>query len=297
MTESLRILHLCDTHLYGDGRLHYGIVDTLAALDRVLERAAELDSVDWSSRPATCPTTDRAESYRLLDDRSSRGPASAARPSSYAMGNHDLADGFEEVLGAARAGADGRRIPHRDRRHVRVPAPATDWSTANGCDGCADALAEPAPNAARSSCCTIRRSRPTTGLFETAAAGRSRRRCSKCARAGDVRLILAGHYHHALVTAAGASGIPVVVAPAVANTTDVLWPARPGARGARSRVRAASSCPRPAPVRAHFVAAPAPRRRRDGLRPGAAAVDRIAADAGWPGMSGRGAGGSSGAAR
>src|SRR6185437_826495 len=37
---------------------------------------------------------------------------------------------------------------------------------------------------------------------------------------GDVRLILAGHYHHSLSTET--EGIPLVVAPAVANTADVL---------------------------------------------------------------------------
>lgn len=41
--------------------------------------------------------------------------------------------------------------------------------------------------------------------------------------AAEVRLILAGHYHHALVVQHG--GVPIVVAPGVANTTDVLAPA------------------------------------------------------------------------
>ena len=36
--RGLRILHLSDTHLFGDETLHYGSVDTLAALDRVLAR-------------------------------------------------------------------------------------------------------------------------------------------------------------------------------------------------------------------------------------------------------------------
>ena len=46
VTDRLRILHLSDTHLYGDGRLHYGLVDTLAALDRVLARAGEVNRTE-----------------------------------------------------------------------------------------------------------------------------------------------------------------------------------------------------------------------------------------------------------
>jgi len=41
--------------------------------------------------------------------------------------------------------------------------------------------------------------------------------------AGDVRLVLSGHYHHSVATRAG--GIPVIVAPGVTNTTDALAPA------------------------------------------------------------------------
>jgi hypothetical protein len=42
-----------------------------------------------------------------------------------------------------------------------------------------------------------------------------------CAEAG-VAAVLAGHYHHALVTSA--QGVPVVVAPGVANSSDPLAP-------------------------------------------------------------------------
>src|SRR6185312_14709964 len=41
-------------------------------------------------------------------------------------------------------------------------------------------------------------------------------------RASDVRVILSGHYHHAVHDAF--AGVPVVITPGVANTTDVLAP-------------------------------------------------------------------------
>ena len=42
----LRLLHISDTHLFGDGSLHYGIVDTTAALERVLTKASEIEGID-----------------------------------------------------------------------------------------------------------------------------------------------------------------------------------------------------------------------------------------------------------
>ena len=69
MTDPLRILHLSDTHLYGDGRLHYGIVDTVAALDRVLVRAGELEAVDLVVASGDLSDDGSAASYRLLRDR------------------------------------------------------------------------------------------------------------------------------------------------------------------------------------------------------------------------------------
>ncbi|MEO7017730.1 MAG: metallophosphoesterase [Leifsonia sp.] len=100
MSESLRILHLSDTHLFGDGRLHYGIVDTLAALDRVLERAAELDSVDLVVASGDLSDDGSPESYRLLDDRLQAWATARGAQIAYVMGNHDLSEGFEAILGA-----------------------------------------------------------------------------------------------------------------------------------------------------------------------------------------------------
>ncbi|WP_236609499.1 metallophosphoesterase [Leifsonia xyli] len=69
MTARLRILHLSDTHLRGDGRLHYGIVDTLAALDRVLAHASSLGAVDVVAASGDLSDDGSPASYRLLQER------------------------------------------------------------------------------------------------------------------------------------------------------------------------------------------------------------------------------------
>ena len=97
MTETLRILHLSDTHLYGDGSLHYGIVDTLAGLDRVLARAATLTESAVVVVSGDLSDDGTAASYRIL--KSTLEPWAAQRGAAvvYAMGNHDLPDAFENM--------------------------------------------------------------------------------------------------------------------------------------------------------------------------------------------------------
>ena len=98
-----------------------------------------------------------------------------------------------------------------------------------------------------------------------------------------MRLILAGHYHHALIAGAGPRDIPVVVAPAVANTTDVLWPAE-RQRAVRGAGFAALQLPVAGAARIHVITAPDARDGETVYDLDAAAVARIAADAGWRGQ-------------
>ena len=100
MTDPLRILHLSDTHLVGDGTLHYGVVDTTAALDRVLARAAALTRLDLVVCSGDLSDDGSPASYRLLRERVEAFAAARGAEVAYVMGNHDQRDGFEEVLGA-----------------------------------------------------------------------------------------------------------------------------------------------------------------------------------------------------
>src|SRR5512133_296719 len=88
--QALRILHLSDSHLFGDDTLQYDRVDTLAALRRVLERAGVLDRADVVVLSGDLSNDGSAESYRRL--RALVEPWAAARGAVvvYAMGNHDL---------------------------------------------------------------------------------------------------------------------------------------------------------------------------------------------------------------
>lgn len=277
MTDTLRILHLSDTHLYGDGRLHYGIVDTLAALDRVLARASSLEAVDLIVASGDLSDDGSAASYRKL--KATLEPWAAERGAAvvYAMGNHDLPDGFEEVLGA--------RETETTVRGFRVVTVDTSVALAGygrveeaQLDRLRDLLATPSESG---TIVVLHHPpvTPTTVLFESLRLVDSQPLLDTLSE-GDVRLILAGHYHHGLLTEAGPAGIPVVVAPAVANTTDVLWPA-PRERAVRGAGFAWVQLPDDGPIRAHLVSAPAPDDGETVYDLDAAAIQRISDDAGW----------------
>ena len=277
MTEALRILHLSDTHLYGDGRLHYGIVDTLAGLDRVLARAGSLERVDAVVASGDLSDDGTADSYRRLKGTIEPWAAERGAAVVYAMGNHDLRDGFEEVLGARETAISvrGFRIVTVDTSVPRAGYGAVD---AGQLDRLREVLATPAEHG---TVVVLHHPPvpPTTVLFDTLRFVDPEPLLEVCS-AGDVRVILAGHYHHGLVTQAGAAGIPVVVAPAVANTTDVLWPP-PRERAVRGAGFAWVQVPVDGPVRAHLISAPSPDDGDTVYDLDADAIRRIADDAGW----------------
>ena len=281
MTDRLRILHLSDTHLYGDGRLHYGLVDTLAGLDRVLVRAGELEAVDLVVASGDLSDDGSAASYRLLRERLEPWAAARGAVVAYAMGNHDLPGPFEEVLGARET-----VLPVRGFRVVTVDTTVARSGYglvgAERLDRLREVLATPSANG---TIVVLHHPPvpPTTGLFETLRLVDPAPLLDVCSQ-GDVRLILAGHYHHALATSAGGRDIPVVVAPAVANTTDVLWPP-PRERAERGAGFAMVELSADGTVRAHVVRAPAADDGETVYDLSAEAIARIAADAGWKGAS------------
>ncbi|WP_431279268.1 metallophosphoesterase [Leifsonia poae] len=218
--RGLRILHLSDTHLFGDGTLHYGMVDTLAALDRVLTRANELGHVDVVVASGDLSDDGSSESYRLLAARIGPWADEHGATVVYAMGNHDLRDGFEQVLGAREGVTEvnGFRILAIDSS---VPGAGYGNIDAGQLDTVHGVLDEPAPHGS----VVVLHHPPvpaSSALLAALELQNPDELLDVCA-SGDVRLVLAGHYHHALV--AEAHGIPVVVAPGVANTADAIAPA------------------------------------------------------------------------
>lgn len=279
MTDPLRILHLSDTHLSGGGRLHYGIVDTLGALDRVLARAGELEALDLVVASGDLSDDGSAASYRLLKERLEPWAVARGAVVVYAMGNHDLPDGFQEVLGAPERVREvrGFRVVTVD---TTVPRAGYGRIGDDRLERLRESLAVPSANG---SVVVLHHPPvpPTTGLFDTLRLIDPEPLLEVCS-ASDVRLILAGHYHHALVTGIGPRGLPVVVAPAVANTTDVLWP-EPRQRAERGAGFAVIELPADRPARVHVVRAPAPDDGETVYDLDADAVAAIAADSGWRG--------------
>jgi 3',5'-cyclic AMP phosphodiesterase CpdA len=84
MAEPLRILHLSDTHLFGDDTRHYGVVDTTAALERVLARAADLERLDLVVCSGDLSDDGTPASYRLLRERVAAFRAAPGSPTSWA---------------------------------------------------------------------------------------------------------------------------------------------------------------------------------------------------------------------
>ncbi|TAM71166.1 MAG: hypothetical protein EPN48_02100 [Microbacteriaceae bacterium] len=290
----MRILHLSDTHLSGDGSLHYGVVDTRAALQRVLDRAAGLGAIDVVVASGDLSDDGSTASYQAL--RAAIEPWAARRGAAvvYAMGNHDLPAAFEAVLGD-REGVRtvrGFRIVHLDSS---VPGYGYGDVTAVQLDRLRKLLAEPAENgtilvvhhppvpASTPLLVALELQHPNVLLAVcTGAAGSVGDRVVNGNHVvnnngSDVRLILSGHYHHSVATAA--AGIPVVVAPGITNTTDALAPAGTE-RATVGAGFALIEVPIAGAPRATFVSAPGPDDGRELFNLDAAAIQRIAREAG-----------------
>lgn len=257
-SRPLRILHLSDTHLFGDDSLHYGLVDTRAALDRVLVRAAEIDAIDLVVVSGDLSEDGSEESYRRL--RAAVEPWADTRGAAvaYAMGNHDDRQAFERVLG-----------PREAVLHVRGWRVATVDSSVPGAGyGLVDSeqrerlrqrLAGSGGGAEPTALGTVlvvhHPPIPASGALLRALQLQQPGDLVGLAAASGVRAILSGHYHHPLVQQA--AGIPVVVAPGITNTSDAVAPV------GRERATVGSGfgvveVPARGDVRVTFVAAPSP---------------------------------------
>ena len=270
----LRILHLSDTHLYGDGTLHFGVVDTRAALARTLERAGELAAVDVVVASGDLSDDGTPESYRLLQWMIEPWAAERGAVVVYAIGNHDLRAGFEEVLGGRT-----RTLEIKGFRIATVDSTVPGAGYGNLDEAQLDALRVALETPSRNGTIVVLHHPPVpaqTTLLQALELQNPEALLDVCAT-GDVRLILAGHFHHSLATEA--EGIPLVVAPAVANTADPL--AAPGTeRAAIGAGFAYIELVGDDSPRAMFVAAPGPDDGTVIYDLDRAAIDRIAAAAG-----------------
>jgi 3',5'-cyclic AMP phosphodiesterase CpdA len=217
--DDVRILHLSDLHLTGDGSPHLGRVDTLAALRRVLDRVADLRRLDAVVLSGDLAEDGTAAAYARLREVVQPWAAERGAEVVYAMGNHDHAETFEAELGPRR-----RVVDLTDVRIVVTDSAIPDWPGgrlgAEQLDWLRDVLASPRPGRT----VVVVHHPPLPAMTPVLAAielADSQRMLEVC-RCAEVSLVLSGHYHHSLVTDVG--GVLVAVAPAVANTNDLSAP-------------------------------------------------------------------------
>lgn len=237
--DALRILHLSDTHLAGDGALHSGSVDTTATLDAVLARFEELPDVGLVVVSGDCSDDGSVASYRSLADRVGAWAERHGAALVVVPGNHDDRAGFRAALGTGHLRAEGGSPVARTLEHVDPTVPVDGVSTVAGrrvvtldtsvpgagfgelrpaqLEHLRAVLAEPAPHGT----VLVLHHPPLpapTALHESLRLQEPEALGAVLADS-DVRVVLSGHYHHHF--AGALAGVPVLVAPGVANDTDV----------------------------------------------------------------------------
>lgn len=254
----MRILHVSDTHLFADdAALHYDRIDTAAALDRVLQRLADVAGdapLDLVLHTGDASEDGSVASYcRLL---AALEPFAAERGAALlvAMGNHDDPVAFAEVAGE---GDHGGRSQDRERLlpgGVRVIVLDSSVPGA-GYGGLGDDqlawLHERLARRAPGGTVLAIHHPPLTAATPLLRALDLKGRDALVAalRDSDVRLVLSGHYHHPM--SGTIEGIPVHVAPGITNVMDPLAPGgreQAGAMSGASVIELDGNDPSAAPI-------------------------------------------------
>lgn len=240
---SLRILHLSDTHLTGDGALHQGSVDTTAALDAVLAHVDGVPGVGLVVVSGDVSEDGSPESYRTVRERvgawaERHGAAFVAVP-----GNHDLREGFRQVLANGHVLGEGGRPLAHTMEHTPPEVPVSGQSTVHGFRIVTVDTSVPGAGYGYLDDTSLERLRtaltgdpvehgtvvvlhhppvPSPTLLHEALRLQNPEDLAEVLDGSDVRVVLGGHQHHHAAGSLG--GIPVLVAPGVANDTDVVGP-------------------------------------------------------------------------
>lgn len=227
--SALRILHLTDTHLFGDETLHYGVVDTAERLRLTLAHMADrpFDLVVCSGDVSE----DGSEgSYRrardLIGERAREHGARAV----FAMGNHDRRAPFRAVLGGGQPDADEQILEGADApiasvaEHGGWRVIVLDSSVPGRGYGAIDQaqkqfFEQAVHSPAEHGTVVVVHHPPIdaqTDLLQALCLDEQDAAWLLSTIQGtDVRVILSGHYHLPVVETV--CGVPIVVAPGVAN--------------------------------------------------------------------------------
>ncbi|WP_144763151.1 metallophosphoesterase [Curtobacterium sp. 9128] len=239
---TLRILHLSDTHLTGDGALHQGTVDTTAALDALLERLDVVEGVGLVVVSGDVSEDGSPESYAVLLERVGGWAARHGAALVTVPGNHDLREGFRQVLANGHVlGDGGRPLMHTMEHHpptvpvwgqslvagrrvvtidTSVPGSGHGEVSEDSLGRLRAALADDSGAPHGSVVVLHHPPLPAPTALHEALRLQNPAALAEVLRGSDVRVVLAGHYHHHFVGSIG--GVPVLVAPGVANDTDVI---------------------------------------------------------------------------
>ncbi|VXB16319.1 metallophosphoesterase [Curtobacterium sp. 8I-2] len=244
---TLRILHLSDTHLTGDGALHQGAVDTTVALERLLAHVDDVPGIGLVVVSGDVSEDGSPESYATVRDRvggwaQRHGAALVAVP-----GNHDLREGFRQVLTNGHVLGEGGAALVHTMEYLPPTVPVSGQSVVAGCrivtvdtsvpgagygelsDTALEHLrtaladADGATDAPHGTVVVLHHPPlPAPTELHEALRLQNPEALADVIRGSDVRVVLAGHYHHHF--AGSLAGVPVLVAPGVANDTDVVGP-------------------------------------------------------------------------
>lgn len=225
--SGLRILHLSDTHFDAEGS-HMGIVDSRMALDTILEACSTLHDLDLIVVSGDVSDDGKEASYRGIDAilhrfAAERGRAGAA-PILYAMGNHDSRGSYGAVFGTY-----PNRVLYGVAQVGALRVIVLDSSVENATYGYLDQaqlnwLREELATPAEAGTVVVVHHPPVPPVtpLHQGIGLQNPDELAQVLAEGDVRAVLAGHYHHTLIDFIGS--IPVFVAPGVVNVNDVLAP-------------------------------------------------------------------------
>ncbi|WP_353987167.1 metallophosphoesterase [Ruicaihuangia caeni] len=228
MTDEFTIVHLSDTHFKEGGALHHDVTDTVAALESVLGHLEPVRRVDLVACTGDLSDDGSVDSYRRLRAMVEPWAAERCAAVAYCLGNHDQTPGFRQAMTDAglepgehpfysSTVVDGMRVIVLD---THVPGAGYGAIGEEQLEWLRRELATPSE---RGTVLMLHHPPvPAETPLLRALELQHPEALIDVLRGSDVRVVLGGHYHAAIVDQV--AGIPVVLAPAITNQSEQFSP-------------------------------------------------------------------------